>query len=928
MKKKSIISLIILCVSIFAFAIFSACTPNTTAPTVKEIKFKNETVKTIYMLDEQIDYSTIKLIVEYSDQTTKEFVLTDTDNGVEYTPIDTSTAGQKVLSATFNGKEVVMNVEVVRTILGIKFQESSLTFDYKGEFNKEDVKLQIIYDDETFIKTIALSDAGVSIKQEISLTDKALIGQTQVLEVEYNGKTAHVNVVVNKVLIDVKFKEGVKTEYSVNDSIDYSQIFIVATYNDDSTVELPITDNSINYDPIDTSVDGSYKFNVEFMGKTSDELNFVIKPLIAPEQFTYPAAYQQYLTKSQDNTYKVKSDVKNNPYLVGSINKFSFVPRAAYFDLTLVDTVQIANPITVFKLYEKVEGQYVLVDSPDKYVTVENNMYKFNSTANDKFFKMEVSLDKNRYNLSFWGWEKPVISIEFKVVDAYNAYDTYGLSVLDNLNVKNWAEIKDRTLKYDDKKLSEYTDVKLIVLHNDIVINADELPENYFWSDDMYGYNTAYQKASAADALTQGTSQFAKRLKGSLRNGLGGDTYNHCDNQGISKELNTLDINGNPRKDYAETWKCQNVQKGIFNTNQTSLSGNYMTISTSDSESRHLTSILGHDYKEGDADSMINQVSHWSLFKFYKTDDLVDNKTTVNLSFDNIMLLGNMPKINQDGQEAGLMAMNTFIDKMTINNVITTQFYTHIVCDGGDRGTCELEFNDSIMTDAYSNMFYLWRSNVSVNRSIMKNAGGPLFILCDADRTTETVPGPVLKIDNESDLESYAAGTEAWYKMYDAQILLNMLKADVSQMLSPLGKTFVHTVNSVDQINIIAAMIPTPTSIFSSHDTPINIKGKLIRNETELFDMESQYITNVTKPSNTIGFLSGNQFAFYAGANGVLELDLTTGSPKAPTDFAANSTDMLTLVMSAQLASPGLANAPYFGVVLGDYLTQKQNITI
>ena len=113
-----------------------------------------------------------------------------------------------------------------------------------------------------------------------------------------------------------------------------------------------------------------------------------------------------------------------------------------------------------------------------------------------------------------------------------------------------------------------------------------------------------------------------------------------------------------------------------------------MTISTSDSATRHFTSILGHDYKEGDVNSMINQVSHWSMFKFYKTDDLVESNTTVNLSLDNVMLLGNMQKINEDGQEAGLMAMNTFIYKMTINNTITTQFYTHIVCDGGSRGTC------------------------------------------------------------------------------------------------------------------------------------------------------------------------------------------------------------------------------------------------
>ena len=52
-------------------------------------------------------------------------------------------------------------------------------------------------------------------------------------------------------------------------------------------------------------------------------------------------------------------------------------------------------------------------------------------------------------------YNKKKNKIEFKVEKAYNVYDVYGLSVMDNLNVKNWAEIKDRTLKYDDKKLSE-----------------------------------------------------------------------------------------------------------------------------------------------------------------------------------------------------------------------------------------------------------------------------------------------------------------------------------------------------------------------------------------------------------------------------------------------------------------------------------------
>ena len=75
MKKRSIISLIVLCVTMFALAIFTACAPK--APTVDEINFKDGTVKSTYTLNEQIDYSNIKLVVSYSDDSTKELSLTE-----------------------------------------------------------------------------------------------------------------------------------------------------------------------------------------------------------------------------------------------------------------------------------------------------------------------------------------------------------------------------------------------------------------------------------------------------------------------------------------------------------------------------------------------------------------------------------------------------------------------------------------------------------------------------------------------------------------------------------------------------------------------------------------------------------------------------------------------------------------------------------
>ncbi len=886
--KTKLFSIIVLCVTMLTSTVLAACT-NDPTPTVESIAFKDGTVKQTYQLNEQIDYSAIKLVVSYSDTTTQEIALTS--NNVEYTPIDVATPGQKVLSATYENKLATKNVEVVKSVSSIEFVQS------------------------------------------------------------------------------IAFKEGTPTVFYLNDVVDYSKIFIIASYNNDTTEEIPLSDARTSYTKIDTSVTGTFKLQVEFMGKETSELTISVKSLPRLNEFANPSAYQQYLTKSENtNTYKVARDTATNPYLVGSVNKFSFIPVTTYFDYTIGNKVIIDNPETVYELFVKEGNDYVKCNTEDYLESVSDNMYDFNTLANDKFFKLVISLNADKNNLTYWtsnGVDVPTVEIEFKVVDAYNVYDTYGLSVMDNLNVKNWAEIKNRTLKYDDKKLSEYTDVKLVVLHNDIVINADQLPENYFWSEDMYGYDTAFNNARKADDKTDNKTNFAGRLKGALRNGTGDGSYNHCGSSpnGTNQDIidqNSKDDKGNPRKDYVEEWGCLNPQKGIFNTNQTSINGNYMTISTKDSATRHLTSILSHRYDINNVNSMTNQEGHWSIFKFFKTEDLVNTK--FNVSVENVTLQGNMPKTNQQGQEAGLMAMNTLADKITISNVITTQFYTHIIADGVEgRADSLLEFKDSIMTDAYSNMFYIWRGNVTIKNSTLKNAGGPLFILTDADRLASdksSISGPVLNVDKDSVLESFASGQEAWYQMFDATLLLTTLKGGLHyNFYEETGKTFVHDVNGAEQINIIAVMIPDPESIFTSPTNPLNIKSTInIENsngDIETYDMNDP-MSNFVKGLGTVGFVSNGNYAFVSDANtyaiqqwpGAEAYD-TYFVPTLPekaqpqftsqqlgltdipaSDFEKNSSEYLTLVLSAKLANGNLTNAPYFGVLLGDYTTEKQTITL
>ncbi|MBR5439056.1 MAG: hypothetical protein IKV61_02445 [Clostridia bacterium] len=719
-----------------------------------------------------------------------------------------------------------------------------------------------------------------------------------------------------------------KRVYDLNEEINYSNIEVVALYTDGSKTTFKLNDESgATYTKVDTSTIGEKQLKIKYYNKEIS-VSVLVKASKALS-FSLPQAYLNYLENSKQKEENLIGEneffVKGEPYLVGNVNKFKFAP------LLITDTGEIQNPKTTFKLYEKL-GDSFSITEPANYVTASDNLYKFNDLALNKNFKLEISLDSSVYDVSLitLTGAEPTVSIEFKVVNAYNVYDTLGLSVMDNLNVKNWAKLKETTLFCDEKKLSEYSDVTLIVLQNDVAIDANLLPSNYFWQEYMTGYNTALTSAKNADSITNNSIGFASRLKGSLRNGINGDTYNHCGNFGEGERLNIYDENNDGvMENYNETWGCENVQKGIFNTNKCSVSGNYMTISVKDSAERSFVQVLGQNYDINNTNSVANPYSSWSIFKFYKDHFIKGNASgmlpvgePVNIYVENLKMIGNMPKENKNGTLAGLIAINTFVDTLNVNNVITTQFYTHILADGNeDRAICTLNFNNSRMSDAFSNMIYLWRSKVNINNSILKNAGGPLFILCDSNRLS-TEPAtenniPIINVDKKSILSSYASGTEAWYVMNNASLLFTNLKNNLNNAIKTLSnKSFVHLVNGAEQINMIAVVIPNAEDLSSSLNPPVNIYGKVIK-DSEVYDLNDS-ITKVVKQIGSVCFNSNNQYAFMSSETTASPISaLSSVNPAlstAPSNFLLSS-NWLSITMSVSPKN----NTPYFSVIVGDF---------
>lgn len=736
----------------------------------------------------------------------------------------------------------------------------------------------------------------------------------------------------------IEVKNGtINNTYKVGEEIDYSKGILSVTYEDGGKGEVKFTDKGVEYTPVDTSKEGSVTLIVKYGGKTAE---FAIEITSSGEiitatvdSFEMPQNYQNYLDRSSENDNGENAFTKKSGvYKVGSVNKFQFYPICSGFD----DNDQMldfgADVVTTMKLYQKsdVNADYteLTADQAATYVTKDGNYYKFNEVANNEYFKMEVSLDTTKYDVApTLDPTTLTLTIEFQVVDAYNAYDMFGLSVYDNLNVNRWAAQKNRTLRWDDKKLSEYTDVTLVVLHNDIDINPDNLPQDYFWTE-----NTVIELLNDEDGTKRSYSEAksffdscnfpaGSKLEGSLIDGVG--------NGGVFRL--------NLEKD---SYSLNSIQKALYMTNQCSLSGNYMAVKpvAAQTSGRQLVTYVTNEKGAGN-----NPKSHWAFFGAFKTDD----QSTLNLSLEDVDITGNMQRVNvSDGIAAGLLGISTGTDCLDITNVNMRKCFTHIivvsnsdnVTTGSEYGSSAINLTDSKLTDAYSNMVYLWRTVVNVENSVMDGAGGPLFIAVDGERTKNDYEGTDYRtrkcniiVDDKSVLKADAAGTESWYKIYHADTLFAQIKSMDALLQGYCNVTIQHK-NEQDEnitmLNLIAVLCPDPSDIMKSAnnaDERIWIKGDFTRNNkdgAEKYSMEDSVYWGSTagvggidlplpaggiKATNLVLFKSGNAYAFM---NSTTSLAHPAGANLQET--WANHSDLMCIYMTAG------SLCPYFGVIVGN----------
>ena len=711
-----------------------------------------------------------------------------------------------------------------------------------------------------------------------------------------------------------------KTKYSVGDTISYDAVTLKVTYDDGTTETKTVRELGATVTtPADTSKIGESTYTLTYKGKSVNHTVYVVEYTVtkfdAPEFWKDYQQSQKGIGNDNESSFKVSAK-----YEVGNVNKFICNPYIEGFSegsetseaiegtVKIIPSVYVLNDAT-FKLLEGSElAQYVTIDN-------ENNAYQFTEAAAGKTFKIEMTIDENAYNISS-NLTNKTFSVEFVVVDGgYNVYEQNGLAVMtDSFKDGVWDEILMSdgvalTLPADDKPLKDYIgNVNWIILHGNITIDPDLLPSSFFWQEGENGIETAKANMPTIFKGTDSRHDYSKYLVGSLKDGMGGSTRTNTDEYLDNEKIYLFEGSGDPH-----------VQKALYVSSYVSLSGNFFSVnvegSISDLSEDKLTTGERHFFTiiwDGCGENSKAPLGHWSIFKFQSTRDQAkdledDNKSSI--SMKNLSMEGNMAKTNST-VPSGIMSINCSVDELELNNIIASRFFTNMVADNflnGAYAKGDITISNSRLFDSYSNMLYAWRAHYTIVNCEMKEAGGPLFILVDGNRTstTEDEKGPNITVDDKSVLESYCTGYEDWYAQYGAGALVSTIQSFDGMLLST-PKTILKSSDGKSRINVIAAIIPGTDTILESNpdiDThgffrKVDDKGNVMAD----YRMHNDYLNSV-KALGAVVLQSGMNTLIYDGTG-----DYLKGSGIKDPTFSA---DTLCIYMQAA------KTFPYFGVVLG-----------
>lgn len=790
---------------------------------LKSFTVDRSSIKTVYYVGEQIDFSGIKATVKYSDEDLNtEYTFADLT--ITYADDITATPGTKSVKVSFmdphldKEQSTTVQITVKEDPNAVKHVSYSIdSTDVKSLYNIGDtvdfsaIKVYEHFSDGSKVEITDLTKLTYSVSLD-TLTETA---GSKSVKVSYDGEDA--GAVTVKVVDPEEEKNHVtgltvggqfKTDYEVGETVDLTGLTVTVTYEEGET--MLVTHDKLTAENVDMSTAGSKTVVISFNDPINNETEYVSikitvvkrdvaasiqKPdtLIAFDSDNSNAGKLNYAEPGFSGQFAVGSKL----YVIGDDNAFIFIPTFYIIDSD-------GDEKELEKFYANVD---IFVDNGDGYVKLDKALVTGNEyvyTLNDEAI-VTVDVYDGEYNFAK-PLDKVMISVlpseeyykntenlsavilEAKVIDAYNIYEAWQLAVIDNSNdlrstdeYPDWNSINWETFK------SQYglagIDPAGVVLHNDLKVTYNDVPSSFFHkSDDEVQYrNTVtgeikvYKETAGMNYLIDGTVLY--------------------------KRTGSADF---------------------------TVQGNFFTIDTDDFPLVASPSVFGSESDWGYG----GDYSNACLFMFQTTDENWVSRTEFadvpNVVIENLAMRGNagrdnwvVEKVHGDSVTSAtelvtagglIMIKSSRHAELTLDNCISNSFFITYFPDYQGHMTV----NNSKAYDSYQNGAFVWSDvTLDLNNTYINGTGGPVIIAMSV-KEDNIYRSPVITVVG-GNIETHVSGEEVWFNAVGATALMPQIKAlgaGVNQMINQAtsGQLKGNWTDASGKMNILAVLMPKANS--------------------------------------------------------------------------------------------------------------------
>ena len=654
----------------------------------------------------------------------------------------------------------------------------------------------------------------------------------------------------------IEITEGLKTEYALNEKPDFSSVKAVVTYNDGSAKS--VTASELTFSELDTSRAGTKLLTITYDGYA---LNVSITVKGASIDSIDPSsAYTVFAHLPESlalwNTNKAEFKNQNYPYVIGDDNNFYFTLKLTLIDNETKKKTDITSYTSVSTVTLTGEDESLKDEELAKFVTIdeEKNAFDFTEAAIGRTFTI-TTRPKDYEDQA----DKLTKSLTVMIVDGYNIYKAYELNYITNCDhfdftetnpdeQRNQIQIVDDFLK-NEKNVLRPENINGIVIHNNLTIERTDIPSEYFLdrnrNNDLYEY----------------ISIFLHQL-----------TESH----------KTFTLNGNFFAIYSHKLPCV-VPEDVGNQ---------------------------EDF-----------VSNAQLFRFLSAADNDKNydHTQYVTNIKNLMLVDNDPRSDQstDINKAmlGIAAIKTYGHVVNIDNVNIQAYYISLIAE---RDYHTINIKDSKFYNSFQNNIHLLSDNyiqasddeplskeeyprltLNISNSSITQSGGPAIIsqVLDATANRNKHAGAVVNISEDSLVEAWVTGDEAWFTALKLNYLIGSIKT-MNTGFKAMGSSFITDRNTVAGgtmgfMNVVMVNLIVPDFENGDISGAINqvlgsgdIDGKLFVGNKTVMDMDDDISKGTTFGNSAVSDIkasnpSANVFATPSGGAGYLAgatVNVTVGS--------------------------------------------------